>query len=81
MKPVRTSLALQRLLGEVLQDIEPPSSGRDYDASLRRNREIQRRLMERATLLAEETWPGFCELMSALIEREGEFLLKARPEA
>lgn len=73
--------ALNKMLGEVLAKVPAPTGGRNYTASLIRNREIQRLLAEKATEAAEREWPGFTEMMAELIARELEFIDKAGPVA
>jgi hypothetical protein len=68
------------MIGEVLKTVPAPTGGRDWQASLNRNRLIQQGLMAKAVDAAEREWPGFLDLLTELIEAELTFMEKAGPQ-
>lgn len=74
----QSSTTLARMLGEITADI-PSQKERQLIQpdrlvkSLMRNREIQKRLVQKAQEAAEATWPGFNAMLTMMAEREAEF--------
>lgn len=67
---VEASTELQQLLGEVMFDMSPLGKNPTELQLLERNRKIQERLIERMLIAAEETWPGYHDMLEAFGEME-----------